>query len=142
MLHPSAQTRPITVREAWIGVVSDGTGGRCADTEKRVAMRRVPPGMTRARANGGALGFSNTKLPLDAPSPTITTGGGDFWHPVEDRVVTIAECKRVASFPDAYAFPRLDAEPMQALAWKRIGNSVPPFMARAIGLHLRKVLGR
>jgi DNA (cytosine-5)-methyltransferase 1 len=144
-LHPRAQTRPVTVREAWEGVPDDGTGDRVNKTTKAwTAMKRVAPGSDPYKS-GEASGFSYKKLRWDAPSFTITKGGGagiyHYWHPSEHRVITLAECKRVASFPDAYRFPD-DIQKNKHLqaAWDRIGNSVPPFLARAIGFHLKEIV--
>ena len=53
-------------------------------------------------------------------------------HPDCERYLTIAEMKRIASFPDDYQFhgDRKDRV-------SRIGNSVPPNLMRAIAEHIR-----
>lgn len=83
--------------------------------------------------------FSVVKLNPYRPSPTITkSGAGHFMHWREPRGLTIAEAKRIASFPDAYVFDAGHGGFQKQ--WARIGNSVPPFLMRAIARHLRTVL--
>ena len=53
--------------------------------------------------------------------------GGGLIHPDEDRHLTTAELKRVASFPDE--FEVLGSLRQQ---WAQVGNSVPPGMMRAV----------
>jgi DNA (cytosine-5)-methyltransferase 1 len=49
--------------------------------------------------------------------------------------LTLTELKRICSFPDDYQF-----EGPYAAQWARLGNSVPPLMAAAIGRSVRDVL--
>lgn len=60
------------------------------------------------------------------------TGFGTPLHPEENRSLSIAEAKRIGSFPDQF---KLEGE--YADCWARIGNSVPPFLMRAITQHIR-----
>jgi DNA (cytosine-5)-methyltransferase 1 len=53
--------------------------------------------------------------------------GGGLLHPDEDRHLTTPELKRVASFPDAFELLGTARE-----RWGQVGNSVPPFLARAV----------
>lgn len=127
--HPKPQTRPATVRQAFEGVPDDGTGNRISPTSKTWrAMKSVKPGQTHAQH------FSLHRLSLDEPAPTIQKGDGaghyHVWHPAEHRLITLAECKRLASFPDAFQFTGSIRE-----AWSRIGNCVPPRFMCAIAEH-------
>lgn len=54
---------------------------------------------------------------------------------VEQRQLTIAEVKRLCSFPDDYVLTGSHAD-----QWSRLGNSVPPLMMAAIGRALIPVL--
>lgn len=77
----------------------------------------------------------------DGPSPTLAAAWGSSrtiaatTHPTERRKFSIAELKRVCSFPDDFTLPGSYAQ-----QWARLGNSVPPLMARAVGEALLPVL--
>jgi DNA (cytosine-5)-methyltransferase 1 len=57
-------------------------------------------------------------------------------HPWEPRGISVREAARIQSFPDDYVFQSNMGE-----AFRQIGNSVPPLMARGIATALRKMLG-
>lgn len=66
-------------------------------------------------------GFNHYRNWLNRPSHTITTQTyTTLVHPVENRRLTLSECKRLSSFPDSFKF--ID----QKDGIIRIGNSVPP----------------
>lgn len=76
----------------------------------------------------------------DAPAPTVTAAGGNpglasVTHPYECRKFSIAEIKRLCSFPDDYVLTGSYAQ-----QWERCGRSVPPLMMRAIGTTIREIL--
>ena len=80
--------------------------------------------------------FSTRRLAWHKPSPTLTKSDTGtrcgVIHPQGDRLITVAEMKRLQSFPDGYQFPggyRRAAE--------RIGNSVPPRFMQAMAEHIR-----
>lgn len=81
--------------------------------------------------------------PPDVPSPTILHGGPHGGSgEVRDKVTkirrkfTIAELKRICSFPDDFMLTGTYAQ-----QWARLGNSVPPIMMKAIAEVIRdKVL--
>ena len=54
-------------------------------------------------------------------------------HPDVPRLLTTAELKRIASFPDAFRFPGTSID-----AIARIGNSVPPMLMYHIARNLRE----
>ena len=56
-------------------------------------------------------------------------------HPDEPRRLGVAELRRIASFPDAFAF---EGDWMDAV--NGIGNSVPPLLMRAIARHVRSTI--
>ena len=88
--------------------------------------------------------FNLVRPAFDAPCPTITSAGvgvGDLYapggvasvtHPVEMRKFSIGELKRLSSFPDDFVLSG-----KYVAQWERIGNSVPPFMMRAVAEALR-----
>jgi DNA (cytosine-5)-methyltransferase 1 len=82
--------------------------------------------------------FNLIKPSPDQPSPSIMASSGAFpsaaqpLHPTEKRKFTIAELRRIGSFPDDYVLCGSYAD-----QWARIGNSVPPVMAFHVGRAIR-----
>lgn len=74
---------------------------------------------------------------LDAPSPTITAGGGknraSVIHPDATRKFSIEELRRICGFPDDFELSGTYAQ-----KWERLGRSVPPPVMRAIAETLAK----
>jgi DNA (cytosine-5)-methyltransferase 1 len=91
---------------------------------------RLKPGESSERY------FSLVRPRDDRPSPTITQRGGaaaaGVAHPFEARKFTIAELKRICSFPDDFVLTGSYAQ-----QWERLGRAVPPLMMRAIATTLR-----
>ena len=76
------------------------------------------------------------KCPWEKASCTIKENhGGVNIHPRLPRVLTAREMARIQSFPDDFIFKG-------AKKWQlvQIGNAVPPFLGKAIGLAVRKAL--
>lgn len=72
-----------------------------------------------------------------APSPTISSSHGmpstaGVIHPTEKRKFSIAELRRICSFPDDFILK--GSYPQQ---WERLGNSVPPVMMAHVAATLR-----
>jgi DNA (cytosine-5)-methyltransferase 1 len=88
----------------------------------------------------------NMRLVSAKPSKTITSHCLDeLIHPKLDRALTVREVARLQSFPDNYDFkggPYLCPHLYETQdKYEQIGDAVPPLLARAWGLHLRKILG-
>ena len=76
------------------------------------------------------------KCPWNEASCTIKENhGGVNIHPIEPRVITVREMARLQSFPDDFIFKGPKGKQMV-----QIGNAVPPFLAKAIGLSIKKTI--
>jgi DNA (cytosine-5)-methyltransferase 1 len=62
---------------------------------------------------------------------------GQVIHPLQDRIVSVREMARCQGFPDNFQFSGKTGD-----RYKQIGNAVPPPMAKAIGLEIRKALAK
>lgn len=59
---------------------------------------------------------------------------GRVLHPDQDRCISVRECARSQGFPDDFnLFGSISDR------YRQVGNAVPPPLARAIGLEIRKV---
>ena len=65
----------------------------------------------------------------------LSKDGLMFIHPTQNRSLTPREAARVQSFPDWFEFPVARTE-----QFRQIGNAVPPLVAMAVGLAVRKIL--
>lgn len=133
-VFPKAHEWVITVREAIKGVVNK----TFIPTSEYVSreMLRVPQGKSAASIRKDRMHFGNERLHYDRPSSTLRKsmrpGMNACYHPIEQRNMTIEEIKRLQSFPDDFKFVGKPVE-----QWARIGNSVPPLMAKAIAETIR-----
>jgi len=138
--HPRPQSQPRCVRDAIAGCRVEPVGA-LSKTYAHYWDRIVPGGSladVKERLNGKRSHFSDlVKLHPFKPARTMmstatTHGFATFVHWSEPRPITLAEAKRLASFPDEAEFPD-----KYGVAWAQMGNSVPPLFMRAIALHLR-----
>ncbi|MEO0684412.1 MAG: DNA cytosine methyltransferase [Cyanobacteria bacterium J06649_11] len=96
--------------------------------------RNLPPELAPKKHYSGAYG----RLFWDKPAKTITKwvfhpGSGRFFHPNQNRTITIREAARLHSYPDNFHF--LGSYTNMAA---QIGESVPPILAKAIAVSLLK----
>lgn len=143
--HPVGCYAPVSVRQALAG---------CAPSEiipvagKNLRMiARLKPAASGSERNRAAVrvfgkvrNFNFIRLKWSRPSPTIPktmriseTFGAGLVMPDDNRYVSIAELKRLGSFPDEFKFVGSFEQ-----KWARIGNSVPPLLMRVIAQHIRE----
>ena len=98
----------------------------------------LPAGMKRARRSDHTKRYG--RLDPNGLCSTVLTKcdphWGSFFHPTQDRVLSVREAARIQSFPDHYVF--LGKVIQQ---YEQVGNAVPPLLARAIGQVIAKSLG-
>ncbi|MBO8143580.1 MAG: DNA cytosine methyltransferase [Thermodesulfobacterium sp.] len=79
------------------------------------------------------------KLKRDEPSWTVVAhlykDGYMYIHPVEARTITVREAARLQSFPDTFIFKGSRTD-----QFKQVGNAVPPLLAKAVALCVKKML--
>ena len=80
----------------------------------------------KERATGKANGFGRVRNLEKAPSCTLTSNAGDFYHWSQCRKLTFREWKRLGSFPDDY-HAKTDK-----IGKYMIGMSVPPRMTKVV----------
>ncbi|BAY93469.1 MULTISPECIES: DNA cytosine methyltransferase [unclassified Tolypothrix] len=90
--------------------------------------RDLPPELAPKKHYSGAYG----RLYWDKPARTITRwvfhpGSGRFFHPTQDRTITIREAARLHSYPDSFHFLGTYTDMAS-----QIGESVPPLLGKAI----------
>jgi len=76
-----------------------------------------------------------TRYDSKKPAPTIDTGHRHHFHYKYNRVPTVRENARLQSFPDTFIFYG-----NKSSQYRQVGNAVPPLLAKAIALELRKWL--
>jgi DNA (cytosine-5)-methyltransferase 1 len=97
----------------------------------------LPAGLKRARRSDHTKRYG--RLHPNALCSTILTKcdphWGSFFHPIQDRVISVREAARIQSFPDKYHF--IGSITQQ---YEQVGNAVPPLMAKAIGEQIIKMI--
>ena len=93
----------------------------------------------RLRPRSGYSGAYARLMP-DEPARTITRwvfhpGSGRFYHPYDDRVITIREAARLQSFPDWFVF-----EGTYIQKSHQVGEAVPPLLAQAFAAEIANAL--
>tara|TARA_R110002124_G_scaffold149220_1_gene315081 strand:- start:236653 stop:237912 length:1260 start_codon:yes stop_codon:yes gene_type:complete len=120
-----------------------------AETMRRfkVILKKYPKGKSLTKADLVALGTKKqcfTPLHPEMLSRTITTLPDDLLHYSEPRILTVRENARIQSFPDWFDFlgkyttggaRRKEECPR----YSQVGNAVPPLMAEALGLLIKKI---
>lgn len=99
----------------------------------------LPKGMKRARRSDHTKRYG--RLHPESMASTILTKcdphWGTFFHPNQDRVISVREAARLQSFPDSVVFVGKLSE-----QYEQVGNAVPPLFAKAIGEQVISVINQ
>lgn len=107
-------------------------GEHCAEAMKRGQSFEFP-------YDRGSFKDRYTRQHRNEPCSTIVAhlskDGLMFIHPTQNRSLTPREAARIQSFPDWFVFPVARTH-----QYRVIGNAVPPLVAEAVGLAVRRYL--
>ncbi len=86
-----------------------------------------------------------TRLCRNKPSLTVVTLPDDYISPFENRTFSVREMARLQSFDDSFEFlsKRTTGGPRRKLEvpqYTQVGNAVPPLLAKAIAIEIKKAL--
>lgn len=97
----------------------------------------LPKGLQRAKRSDHTKRYG--RLDPQGLCSTIQTKcdphWGSFFHPTQDRVISVREAARIQSFPDRVKF--LGNMTQQ---YRQVGNAVPPLLGKAVGECVKKML--
>ena len=97
----------------------------------------LPTGLKRARRSDHTKRYG--RLDPNGMCSTILTKcdphWGSFFHPEQDRVISVREAARIQSFPDSFKFFGSITQ-----QYEQVGNAVPPLLANAVGDKIKKTL--
>lgn len=131
-VYPKHHKSVITVREAFRGV-PDGLQHKVGGIRKYLMIKlRQGESGNKYHPKGGFYGIF--RLHYEKPSRSVMRDSGNiFIHPQINRPITIAEVKRLCSYPDNY---KINGSYSQQ--WARLGNSVMPKFMEAIAKTIKK----
>lgn len=102
-----------------------------------IPTKLLPAGMKLARRSDHTKRYGRLK-PSGLFSTILTKADlhwGAFIHPHQDRTLTVRECARAQSFPDAFEFIGARGE-----QYRQVGNAVPPKLAAAVAQAVREMI--
>lgn len=136
-VHPKPLRYRFSIRDAlpWIW-----SGGGAFPVEAETDIRRYAIGAEWNKMRPGEQSgrfFQLQRPDPNEPCPTVTAGKGSLSaasvvHPLEPRRFSIAELRRLCSFPDDFVLTGKYAH-----QWERLGRAVPPVMMQAIAATIR-----
>lgn len=99
-----------------------------------IPLHLLPEGMKRAKRSDHTKRYG--RLSWAGLASTILTKcdphWGAYFHPEQDRTLTVREAARLQSFPDWFEFKGSRTE-----QYVQVGNAVPPLLGRAVALAIK-----
>ena len=143
-VHPDPLPYRYSIKDAlpWIG----GRGANPFPIEPETNISRYAIGAEWERVKIGGQSekyFSLQRPSLDLPCPCVTqttgnTGASGVCHPTERRKFSVAELRRICSFPDDFILRGSYAQQVE-----RLGRAVPPIMMMHVAATVRdRILSR
>ncbi len=116
----------------------------------KTVLKVCPKGISVSKEHRKQLNMkkhSFTPLHPKKLAATVTTLPDDTLHYKEPRILTVRENARLQSFPDWFSFQGKyttggNMRKKECPRYTQVGNAVPPLMAEAIGLTIKKLLPR
>jgi DNA (cytosine-5)-methyltransferase 1 len=139
--HPLPQFKPVPIKDVLKNVHNTEEDIKNASYPEHYSvmkyLKQMKQGESGSKYNEKGSYFGLMRLDWNKPANTILQSDAKHIscsaiHPDEHRRLTIAELKRISSFPDDFIL--LGDYKQQ---WERIGRAVPPFMMKAIAEHIR-----
>ena len=129
--HVCANVEPLTLKR----IRAIPPGGGWLDLPKSLQ----PGNLARFVNNAGTFSSRYGRLAWKGTFATIVTKPEPYWgryiHPESDRLLSVRECARAQSFPDAFSFSG-----SLSSRYRQIGNAVPPLLGKCLGIQIRKAL--
>lgn len=102
-----------------------------------IPFKLLPAGMKRAKRSDHTKRYG--RLKWDGLASTIMTKcdphWGAYFHPTQDRAITVREAARFQSFPDWFEFKGSKTD-----QYIQVGNAVPPLLGKKVAQSIRSSL--
>jgi DNA (cytosine-5)-methyltransferase 1 len=102
-----------------------------------IPFKLLPAGMRLAKRSDHTKRYG--RLRWDGLASTILTKcdphWGAYFHPEQDRAITVREAARFQSFPDWFTF-----EGSRTEQYVQVGNAVPPILGKRIAMTIRDTI--
>lgn len=126
-LKLSFRERPITIKDAWIGLNEYGKDVSSSSMVKYYY--KLLPGQAMSTVHEKGSLFGQIKLNPNEPAQTMTSKEYQFWHWEKPALLSSKQSFRIQSFPDDYKAQDVDAKYI-------CGMSVPPFMMQRVATEI------
>lgn len=126
------------------GTFTEHVGWRLSPTQnERLSHLREGDGAEKLPSHlapKSGYGSAYRRMARNIPALTVTTwlyhpGSGMYFHPVDERTITLREAARLQTFNDDVQFVG-----NKAMRCRQVGNAVPPLLARALAESLASQL--